>query len=402
MITRFEVEGFKSFGSPPIKIELGSLNFVVGANASGKTNLLSALEFLKNSVLKDIKFAVNEHENISEVRNKIIRQRKKKKPISFRIVLDDILSTKFLDEKFEIHGFEYYLELDIDRAKEYPFITSEKITSKIKTHATEKDFYLNRTENQITINDPTRPNDNKIIELKIPVEESHRPFLNAGFFSYPLVILRSIIEKWHFFNISPSIARLPYRELPKVELGKAGENLSTILHNLKESNNKHFVEYVQIVQSMIPGFKEVKADRIQGDGKWIFQILEEKIRSSLSPSSTSDGTVRLLSLLVIAASEGNSSLVCIEEPENGLHPHLSGQIVEMLKQASKNNKVQMLITTHSPDFLDHLSPKEILLCDKKDGFTNITSATDIENINEFRKNFSIGELWEQGVLGGVP
>ena len=58
MITELEIEGFKSFGSPAEKIELGPLNFIVGANASGKTNLLHALRFLQNAVNHDVSYAV--------------------------------------------------------------------------------------------------------------------------------------------------------------------------------------------------------------------------------------------------------------------------------------------------------------------------------------------------------
>ena len=59
MITELEIEGFKSFGSPAEKIELGPLNFIVGANATGKTNLLHALRFLQNAVNHDVPYAVS-------------------------------------------------------------------------------------------------------------------------------------------------------------------------------------------------------------------------------------------------------------------------------------------------------------------------------------------------------
>ena len=75
MITELKIEGFKSFGSPEETIELGPLNFVVGANASGKTNLLSALRFLQNAVIHDVSYAVSEMGGNAEVRNKRLRQR---------------------------------------------------------------------------------------------------------------------------------------------------------------------------------------------------------------------------------------------------------------------------------------------------------------------------------------
>jgi predicted ATPase len=96
----------------------------------------------------------------------------------------------------------------------------------------------------------------------------------------------------------------------------------------------------------------------------------------------------------------HSALIAIEEPENGLHPHLSEHIVQILRAASEDR--QMIITTHSPAFLDFLEPDEIILCDKKDGFTKLKLASDIVEIQTFRKHFRLGELWVQGTLGGIP
>ena len=60
MITEFSIEGFKSFGSPAEVVQLGSLNVVVGANASGKSNFIDALRFLQNAVIHDVSYAVSE------------------------------------------------------------------------------------------------------------------------------------------------------------------------------------------------------------------------------------------------------------------------------------------------------------------------------------------------------
>ncbi|MCW3054318.1 MAG: ATPase, partial [Chthonomonadales bacterium] len=95
-----------------------------------------------------------------------------------------------------------------------------------------------------------------------------------------------------------------------------------------------------------------------------------------------------------------SSLVAIEEPENGLHPHLSEHIVQILRNASEER--QLLITTHNPEFLNCAEPEEVVLCDKTNGLTYMRKASDVAEIQAFRKHFSLGELWVQGTLGGTP
>src|SRR5579864_4679900 len=87
-IREIRIEGFKSFGTPAEVIPFGPLNFVVGANASGKTNLISALRFLQLAVLQNTEFAVNEFGGVAEVRNKILRQRESLKPLTIGFKLD--------------------------------------------------------------------------------------------------------------------------------------------------------------------------------------------------------------------------------------------------------------------------------------------------------------------------
>ncbi|HEY7546322.1 MAG TPA: AAA family ATPase, partial [Blastocatellia bacterium] len=70
MITNLQIAGFKSFGFPAQSVSFGPLTFVVGANASGKTNLISALRFLQSSVTHNIEHAVNEFSGVAEVRNR--------------------------------------------------------------------------------------------------------------------------------------------------------------------------------------------------------------------------------------------------------------------------------------------------------------------------------------------
>ena len=94
-----------------------------------------------------------------------------------------------------------------------------------------------------------------------------------------------------------------------------------------------------------------------------------------------------------------SSLIAIEEPENGIHPHLSEHVIDILRQAP--SQTQFLAATHNPDFLDSLEPDEVILCDKEEGFTRVKRASDVKEIEQFRKHFRLGELWVQGRLGGV-
>jgi predicted ATPase len=401
MITELKIEGFKSFGYPAETIHLGKLNFLVGANASGKTNLISAMQFIQNAILQNIEYAVNQLGGNAEVQNKRYRQRENPKNIHFSIKIDHPF--EFNSPSLSIKGASFYYDIQIDLRSdaEIPKIVSEKFHASLTVNGEEKkDFQLDRNEHEIDFTDLFGEKNNK---RPIPSEESTRLAIGAGgFVAIPCLIFLEMIRGWRFFSIAPNIARQSYREGPEADLGEGGENLAVILHKIEKGQNG--VDLQAIIENMkgvVPGFETIKSLQLQIENKWAYQIKEENIHGTINPYSASDGTIRLLALLVIINwVTQKSSFIAIEEPENGLHPHLTEHLIRMIQDASEN--CQFLITTHSPAFLDHLNPEEVLLADKTKGATRIKNASSIHEIDNFKKHFTLGELWVQGTLGGIP
>lgn len=406
MITELKVENFKSFGSDMKPLFLRPLNFVVGANASGKTNLLSALRFLKICLLQNVEIAVGEFEGPGEVCNKIQRERNLTKPVRLHLKVDGAkVGTVRIgrDSPKRAKSFNYHVEIDVRSNEEEPQVLNEELSVEFADGKNQMLCYkMVRNPSQVTIEDPvfgqTPPG-----PIPIPQQDVSRLAAGTSFFSPPLVLFRNFIEGWSFFNIAPAIARQPCKEVPELRLGEAGEYLAAILHKLEKQNGEKgsLEQIVSGLRGAVPGFKSVRTKSLEVEGKWTFQVVEDRIRGAINPRSVSDGTIRLLAMMVIAHwSARRSTVLAIEEPENGLHPHLSKHIVELLRTASQTR--QVLVTTHNPDFLDELEPEEVVLCDKEEGFTTIRHATDVAEIKSFRKHFRLGELWEQGTLGGIP
>ena len=402
MITELRIEGFKSFGSPEETIELGSFNFVVGANASGKTNLLSALRFLQNAVIHDVSYAVSEMGGNAEVRNKRLRQRREPKPVRLSLKLEKEFGVSLQEDSDKknlnvVRSFEYQLELDL-RSDATPSIEAESLKAELvrngKTHA----VGLERSGTMLVVMDPTTGYGTKRT-LAVPEQEPTRlALVGVGFFSMPGTILREEIRGWRFHNFIPSVARQPYREEPDATLGPAGEKLAAILHRMSEEDR---VSISRELRAIVPGLREIRTTKLPIEDTLAFQIVEDKLKAAINPASVSDGTVRLLALLVVTTrSVQDSPLITIEEPENGVHPHLAEYLVEILRSASERS--QIIVTTHCPALLDHLEPQEVILCDKKDGFTKLQRASNVADIDQFREHFSLGELWSQGAVGAVP
>jgi predicted ATPase len=130
------------------------------------------------------------------------------------------------------------------------------------------------------------------------------------------------------------------------------------------------------------------------------QIFLEEERWLIPATRLSDGTVRWLALLALLLHPSPPPLVCIEEPELGLHPDLMPPLARLLKQASE--RMQIVITTHSDALVDAFTdtPEDVLVCERVDGSTTMRRL-DKESLSEWLEMYSLGELWSKGELGGT-
>ena len=113
----------------------------------------------------------------------------------------------------------------------------------------------------------------------------------------------------------------------------------------------------------------------------------------------SDGTLRFLCLLSILCHPNPPPLVCIEEPELGLHPDVLPVLSDLLREASQ--RCQLIVTTHSDMLVDTLTdtPESVVVCEKHDGMTEM-HRLDKADLTEWLKRYSLGDLWTRGDLGG--
>ena len=114
----------------------------------------------------------------------------------------------------------------------------------------------------------------------------------------------------------------------------------------------------------------------------------------------SDGTIRYICLLAILCHPDPPPLVCIEEPELGIHTDIIPLLATLLKEASR--RTQLIITTHSDVLVDELTdmPESVLVCEKEKGCTSM-KRLDRERLKGWLEKYSLGELWRKGEIGGT-
>jgi predicted ATPase len=398
MISEITIEGFKSFGSPSKPICLGPMNFIVGANASGKTNFVSALRFLQLSLLNGVDRSVNDSFGGSvETLNRRLRDGKRPEICRFKVVLKN-LQEKVEDTK--LVAARYEVKIDLALKPENPTIVEEKLSADVElADGRSAEYQLHRDQNSVRIVDPTSKISTRT-EVVHPQERA-RLAVTSGFIGAPALLFRELAQNWSFFAIDTERARKSAHE--SASFGTKGENLSAALHDIERKKGAGaMAQILNGMRSAIPRIKAINSVRSDNEGNWTFEIVENKIKE-LAPGSVSDGTIRLLAILVaLHWSCESSSLLVIEELETNLHPHLFQQLVALLRVAAAEK--QVIVTTHSPVFLDFLEPDELLLCERDEAttFTTMVPASNKDIMDDFRHKYSLGDLWIQGALGGIP
>ena len=129
------------------------------------------------------------------------------------------------------------------------------------------------------------------------------------------------------------------------------------------------------------------------------QVVLEENGIQIPASRLSDGTLRYLCLLAILCDPDPPPLVCIEEPELGLHPDILPGLADLFREAS--GRCQLIVTTHSDTFIDALTetPESVIICEKVEWQTRLRRL-ERKDVSQWLEKYRLGELWSSGQLGG--
>ncbi|MGA3040146.1 MAG: AAA family ATPase [Bryobacteraceae bacterium] len=184
--------------------------------------------------------------------------------------------------------------------------------------------------------------------------------------------------------------------VPKEYLWEGADNLALVLHEMDFLGVHDRVR--DYLKRFCERFEDVKV-RV-GEGLARTFLREAGLSEMLSGIRMSDGTLKFLCLLAVLFHPKPAPLVCIEEPELGLHPDALRLVAEMLVEASE--RTQLIITTHSEALVDALSdrPESVLVCERD--FDNGTQFKRLaqDQLDEWLQHYPLGELWRKGEIGG--
>jgi predicted ATPase len=216
---------------------------------------------------------------------------------------------------------------------------------------------------------------------------------------YTLHSIISKIRKYSSLDVAPrSIIRLPQSLTPALIPGPNGENLYSTLYNLRTSYPDIYDRLTDILRLAFPHFDRLELPLV-GAGQATMIWDQTDLTAPLYPNELSEGTLRFLWLTTTLLSPAPSPVTLIDEPEVSLHPELLKLLAGLFQDASM--RTQLIVATQSADLVRWLQPEEVLVLDKIEGQTHFTWA-DTLNLEEWLKEYTPGELWLMGTLGGRP
>jgi len=173
-------------------------------------------------------------------------------------------------------------------------------------------------------------------------------------------------------------------------------NLALVLNDLehRSSLRRDLVEKLKDADASIEDF----STKVLGGTIQLF-LHYSGLKSPVPAARLSDGTVRYLCLLAVLCHPSPPPLICLEEPELGLHPDLLPGLADLLIDAS--NRMQLIVTTHSDALVDGLSkvPETVIVCEKRDGCSQMGRRTTTE-LTKWLNEYGLGQLWRRGEIGG--
>ena len=213
-----------------------------------------------------------------------------------------------------------------------------------------------------------------------------------------VVALRGFIKGWYVSYLSADGAKGQPEAGPQEHLEKNGGNLANVIQYLRERHEDRLEHIFKVLRQRVPRIDRVFTQTMP-DGRLLLQIKDAPFDLPILSRFASDGTLKMLAYLVLLHDPDPPPFIGIEEPENFLHPRLLLELAEECRAAAAST--QLLVTTHSPFFLNGLRPKEArILWRGDDGYTKIMRASDIQGVKEFIEHGALlGDLWMEGHFG---
>jgi len=380
MLRQISLKNVLSYKNLP-DFELRSLNVLIGANGSGKSNFLEVLGLLR-AAPRDLASALRQGGGLEEWRWKGLPRG----PVYIRTTFDDpggpLRYTLVLREDAKIE--ERLTRPDESDPNEFHTYFSARISQRgSRLLLGEKSLRRLKPED-------LDPEQSLLSQIRDP---GRYPEITR----VARLLDRICLYREWTMGASSASRRAPAVDLAQDMLREDVLNLPLVLHRLQTDNHARSIE--TYLAKLLPDFRRLVI-RIEGSRARLF--LDEGPHEELTPASRlSDGTLRFLFLMTVLCDPSPPPLVGIDEPELGLHPEAVQLVAQALKQAA--SRTQLVVTTHSEALVDELSdvPESVVICEREPDGSSQLRRLSRSKLKLWLADYRLGELWRKGEIGGT-
>ncbi|MEG3954771.1 AAA family ATPase [Microcoleus sp. herbarium2] len=377
-IEYLKVQNYRALHNLELK-NLTPLTVFLGPNGSGKSTIFDVFAFLSECFTESLRKAWDRRGRFRE-----LRTRDSEGCIIIELKYRETSASPLIT---------YHLAIDEENNR--PFIAEEWLHWRRGQSGKGKPFRFldfKKGEGQVISGESPDEEGERITE-KLESSEFLAVNTLGQFAKHPRVsALRRFITGWYLSYLTADHTRSLTEAGAQERLSATGDNLPNVIQYLKEQHPQRLEEILKTLSGRIPRLEKVEASIMQ-DGRLLLEIKDAPFSHPILAKFASDGTLKLLAYLIVLFDPNPPQLVGIEEPENHLHPRLLPHLAEECRAASANT--QLMVTTHSPFFVDSLRPEElwVLYRDEK-GFTQAKRTADMQGVKQFMEHGALlGSLW---------
>lgn len=383
LIRSLTLKNILSYGAEGTRIELHSLNVLIGANGSGKSNLIESIVLLRSSA-NGLRETVRAGGGVSEWIWKGGTQG--------AALIDAVINNPYGKQPLR-HVLSF-------RAEQQAFRLDDERIENEKSHYTDKEpyFYYRYQHGRpvLNVNEEERRLAQENVQPDVSILVQRRDPETYPEISY----LASVYEKIRIYREWAFGRNAIFREPQKADmrndrLEEDFSNLGLFLNRLRR-NPKAKNALLMALRDLYEGLDDFDVS-VEGG---TVQVFFTENNFTIPATRLSDGTLGYLCLLAILCDPEPPPLVCIEEPELGLHPDVLPKLADLMVAMSE--RTQLIVTTHSDILVDALTelPESVLVCEKHDGQSTI-QRLDSQKLVGWLEKYRLGELWTRGELGGT-
>ena len=391
LIRSISLRNFLSYGDSGDPLETKSLNVLIGPNASGKSNLIEAVGLLQ-AAPKELAAPIREGGGVSEW---LWKGRATPTPVAEidvtvfypdgAMALRHKLAFTMVGQRFELVDEA----VDLDDVYFFYRYQHGHPALNVRTEVTDPaGTTQGRVERKLR-REELEADQSVLSQRKDPDRYPEITYLGNQYSKIRLY------REWNLGRYTPP--RMPQKaDLPSDFLSESADNLGLVLNELEYQAGAR-TRLLENLRTFHESIDDVYT-RIHGGTVQVF-VHEKGLGQPIAATRLSDGTLRYLCLLTILCHPSPPPVICVEEPELGLHPDALPAVAELLVDAS--NRTQLFVTTHSEILVDALSktPEAVLICEKESGSTALRRL-DPEALRGWLEKYSLGQLWRRGELGG--